>query len=82
MTPERINHLPVVAMVRLPDRDGLLRHRHVVVCRDDSMGEGHEYVVWRIAWQDGAGWVVTHSGRYDLPWDRALDLMIQKGREG
>jgi hypothetical protein len=85
VTPATVCGLPVVALVKLPEVDGYLPHRHVVVCRvsPEDHGEPGPYVLWMAAWDasyQGGQWVVTGSGRYDLAWSRALDLMIERGK--
>lgn len=82
--PAAVSGLPVVAMVKLPDTPGMLPHRHVVVCEvEAASGDDRSFVLWVVAWNagyNGGQWTVTSSGRYDLPFGRALDLMVQRAK--
>jgi hypothetical protein len=87
-TPSEINGFPVVAMVRVPDRNGYLPDMHVVVCASPSIARETTYIVWTCAWQQvgetpSAGhWEVTSSGRYDIrDMERALLLMCAKASD-
>ncbi len=79
MTPEMVNGLPVVALVKLPDTPGMLPCRHVVVCRDERYPEERGYVVRATAWQDPFGWVAL-TGFYCLAWGQALDMMTERAK--
>jgi hypothetical protein len=81
--PAVINGQPVVGMVKLPPADGFLPHRHVVICENRSIARATDYTVWTVAWQQHGElpgeWVVTGSGRYELPTlDRALFTMCER----
>jgi len=77
MMPEVVCGLPVVAMVMIPDAPGHLPDRHVVVCAVDDRGQDGPYVVWTVAYE-GGGAVVCGSGRHDLAWPRALEVMVSR----
>lgn len=47
MTPDAVCHLPVVALVQIPDADGHVPCRHVVVCRDVHRTDG-KHIVWTV----------------------------------
>lgn len=82
--PEVVNGKPVIAAIRLPDREGLIKGQHVVICRevqsvprvDTDCGANHAYIVWYV-WPNtnpelSAEWI-AHQGNYDMTLDRALD---------
>jgi hypothetical protein len=84
MMPAIVNGLPVIALVKLPEVAGYLPHRYVTVCEFGPDDIGGTCVVWTVAWNDryqGGQWVVTGSGRYDLTWSRAIDLMTEQARD-
>lgn len=77
VTPDKVCGLPVVAMIKIPDAAGHLPDRHAVVCQVDDEGRDGPYVVWTVTYAAGQ-WAVTGSGRYELPWQRALVIMLDR----
>jgi hypothetical protein len=77
-TPARLIGHDVVASVAMPDHDGLLPQRHIVVLHHTGEPESRAYSTHYVAWQDGYGWAAT-TGHYGMSRDIALTNMM--GRE-
>ena len=74
--PSTVNHLPVHAGIKVETRSGELSEQYIVVCEDSD----DTYVVWLAAWNPeylGGSWVAT-NGDYDLDWDRAIQIMLDR----
>jgi hypothetical protein len=73
--PERFAGAPVVAAIQLLDDPSEHPHQYVVVCSNHpQLCSVHVIAFNGVQWTSGQGY-------YDLPWERAIDLMAEKAKE-
>lgn len=76
-----IGHDVVMAMM-MPDREGLLPRRHIVVLRARNKLPQYQFSTHYVAWQPGwngpdGSWVLAY-GHYDMIRTRAIRDMIKR----
>lgn len=73
--PERFAGADVIATVKVIDDPSEHPNQYVIVCRyDPPFHSVHTIAFNGVVWTSGQGY-------YDLPWERAIDLMAEKAKE-